>query len=175
MTCYPGALTSRSWCPSAARTCDFPRRGPLPKSGQRTISNTPNNAAPKESVTDIIRIARRALRPHGDADTATIIVPAPAARQPRRRRPRRRRRCPRRRRPVPARAARRPRSVRTRRNTQRRAGTARASRAPDGGGGQQLPAQITVQAPDGTLARTLDALRVTIINGTASSWWDGYG
>ena len=33
-------------------------------------------AAPKESVTDIIQIAGRALRPHGDADTATIIVPA---------------------------------------------------------------------------------------------------
>jgi hypothetical protein len=38
-----------------------------------------------------------------------------------------------------------------------------------------MPAQITVQAPDGTLARTLDALRVRIIDGTTSSWWDGYG
>lgn len=26
-----------------------------------------------------------------------------------------------------------------------------------------------------TLARTLDALRVRVIDGTASSWWDGYG
>jgi superfamily II DNA or RNA helicase len=32
--------------------------------------------SPRESVIDIIQIAGRALRPHGDADTATIIVPA---------------------------------------------------------------------------------------------------
>ena len=32
--------------------------------------------SPKDSVIDIIQIAGRALRPHGDADTATIIVPA---------------------------------------------------------------------------------------------------
>ena len=32
-----------------------------------------------------------------------------------------------------------------------------------------------MQAPEGTLARTLDALRVRVIDGTASSWWDGYG
>lgn len=32
--------------------------------------------SPKDSVTDIIQIAGRAMRPHGDADTATIIVPA---------------------------------------------------------------------------------------------------
>ena len=51
----------------------------------------------------------------------------------------------------------------------------RAARTGGGPGGQQLPAQIIVQAPDGTLARTLDALRVRIIDGTASSWWDGYG
>jgi hypothetical protein len=38
-----------------------------------------------------------------------------------------------------------------------------------------MPPQIIVQAPEGTLARTLDALRVRIIDGTASSWWDGYG
>src|ERR1700730_17270553 len=33
-------------------------------------------AAPKESVTDIVQAVGRALRRHGDADTATIIVPA---------------------------------------------------------------------------------------------------
>jgi predicted helicase len=32
--------------------------------------------SPKESVADIIQITGQALRPHGDADTATIIVPA---------------------------------------------------------------------------------------------------
>lgn len=32
--------------------------------------------SPKDSVIDIIQIAGRALRPHGDVDTATIIVPA---------------------------------------------------------------------------------------------------
>ncbi len=57
-------------------------------------------------------------------------------------------------------------------------GATRAGRAPgDGGGpgGPPMPAQVIVHAPDGTLARTLDALRVRILEGTVSSWWDGYG
>lgn len=132
-------------------------------------------AAPKESVTDIIQIAGRALRPHGDADTATIIVPAllpdnpdagPADGD------------------VPGDGGRYQHVLRVVRalcahdeTLSAGLGAARASRPPDGGGpgGQQMPAQITVQAPAGTLAWTLDALRVRIIDGTASSWWDGYG
>ena len=123
-------------------------------------------AAPKESVIDIMQIAGRALRPHGDARYRHHHRPGPAARRPattdgdggRRRRP------------VPARAARRAGAVRARRHPQP---PGWAPPAPPGRrhrrrpGGQQLPAQIIVQAPAGTLARTLDALRVRIIDGTA--------
>ena len=132
--------------------------------------------SPKDSVIDIIQIAGRALRPHGDADTATIIVPAllPSG-------------------PDDADHAdddgsgdggryqhvlRVVRALCAHDETLTAGlGAARASRAPDDGGpgGQPMPAQILVQAPEGTLARTLDALRVRIIDGTASSWWDGYG
>jgi superfamily II DNA or RNA helicase len=131
-------------------------------------------AAPKESVTDIIQIAGRALRPHGDADTATIIVPAL----------------------IPSSpggtdddaedGGRYQHILRVVRalcahdeTLSAGLGAARASRADARGGdrpgGQPVPAPIIVQAPEGTLARTLEALRVRIIDGTASSWWDGYG
>jgi superfamily II DNA or RNA helicase len=128
--------------------------------------------SPKDSVIDIIQIAGRALRPHGDADTATIIVPAllPAS---------------------PGDAdddsigdggsyepvLRVVRALCAHDETLHAAlGATRAARAAaDSPGGQPLPAQIIVQAPDGTLAKTLDALRVRIIDGIASSWWDGYG
>jgi len=129
--------------------------------------------SPKESVIDIIQIAGRALRRHGDADTATIIVPAL----------------------LPSgpgdddddgfgdggryqHVLRVVRALCAHDETLSAGlGNARAARAAGGGGpgGRQLPAQIIVQAPDGTLARTLDALRVRVIDGTASSWWDGYG
>jgi hypothetical protein len=61
-------------CGRRASSSTPPRSQSRP--GERTDPNTLDNAAPKESVTDIIQIAGRALRPHGDADTATIIVPA---------------------------------------------------------------------------------------------------
>ncbi|HEV3294522.1 MAG TPA: Helicase associated domain protein, partial [Streptosporangiaceae bacterium] len=132
--------------------------------------------SPRESVIDIIQIAGRALRPHGDADTATIIVPAllPSG-------------------PDdddddddgPGDGGRYQHVLRVVRalcahdeTLSAGLGNARAARAAGdcgGPGGQQLPAQVIVQAPEGTLARTLDALRVRIIDGTASSWWDGYG
>jgi superfamily II DNA or RNA helicase len=129
--------------------------------------------SPRESLTDIIQIAGRALRPHGEADTATIIVPVllPA---------------------VPddggdeiGDAGRYQHVLRVVRALcahdeilSAGLGAARASRAArDDGtpGAQAVPAQLVVQAPSGTLARTLDALAVRIIDGTASSWWDGYG
>jgi hypothetical protein len=40
----------------------------------------------------------------------------------------------------------------------------------DGGAGPALPACITVQAPPGTAARVLDALRVRIIDAATSPW-----
>src|SRR5260370_11313221 len=128
-------------------------------------------AAPRESVIDIIQIAGRALRPHGDADSALTTAPAL----------------------LPAAAAdggdgigdsgRYHHVVHVVRamcahdeTLSAGLGTARASRAdPRDGSGQAMPEQLIVQAPSGTLARTLDALRVRIIDATASSWWDGYG
>ncbi len=130
--------------------------------------------SPKESVIDIIQIAGRALRPHGDADTATIIVPVL----------------------LPSgpddddddgsgdggryqHVLRVVRALCAHDETLSGGlGNTRAARAAEDSGGpgrQQLPPQIIVQAPAGTLARTLDALRVRIIDGTASSWWGGYG
>jgi superfamily II DNA or RNA helicase len=130
-------------------------------------------AAPKESVVDIVQAAGRALRPHGDADTATIIVPAllPAS-------------------PVSdggqpgddggryQHVLRVVRALCAHDETLSDGlGAARASRAARDGGsdGGQLPPQVIVQVPSGTLARTLGALQVRIIDGTTSSWWDGLG
>jgi superfamily II DNA or RNA helicase len=128
-------------------------------------------AAPRESVIDIVQIAGRALRPHGDADTATIIIPALVSAAPgdggdgvgdsgRYQHVMR---------VVRAICA----------HDEALAaglGAARASRAaPGSDGGQALPRQLIVQAPSGTLARTLSALQVRIIEATASPWWDGYG
>jgi superfamily II DNA or RNA helicase len=129
--------------------------------------------SPRESVIDIIQIAGRALRPHGDADTATIIVPALLPDSPGDDDD------------DPGDGGRYQHVLRVVRalcahdeTLSGGLGNTRAARAAQdrgGPGGRQLPAQIIVQAPDGTLARTLDALRVRIIDGTASSWWDGCG
>ena len=129
--------------------------------------------APKESVTDIVQAVGRALRRHGDADTATIIVPAllPDADDSDGGRAGRDRE------PVRDRAPRRPRDVRPRRRPHRRARqAARVRRAADPAGQPaELPSRITVLAPPGTLQATLDALRIQVLSRATSSWWDGYG
>jgi hypothetical protein len=123
--------------------------------------------SPKESVIDIIQIIGRALRPHGEADTATIIVPAllPAIDAGEE---------------GPGDGGRYEHVLRVVRalcahDETLTAGlaAARAARVTDGE--TALPAQITLQAPAGTLAATLDALHVRIVDGTTSSWQDGYG
>jgi superfamily II DNA or RNA helicase len=133
-------------------------------------------AAPKESVTDIVQAVGRALRRHGDADTATIIVPALL--------------------PDPgdegsedSRAG--LEATGSRYETVLRVVRAmcahdddltqalqaiRARRAADPDGQPpELPPQVTVLAPPGTLQATLDALRIQVLARTTSSWWDGYG
>lgn len=128
-------------------------------------------AAPKESVTDIAQAAGRALRPHGGTSTATIIVPAllsDSDSEP----------------PEPGHGDRwepvlnvvRALAAHDEALTAE-LGQARASRAAVAGppAEQELPARITVQAPPGTVSRTLEALRIRIIDGTAPKWWDGYG
>jgi superfamily II DNA or RNA helicase len=126
--------------------------------------------APKHSVTDIVQIAGRALRPHGDTQTATIIVPALLPDHPGD--------------PddgrgdeegspyqhiltvVRALCA----------HDETLTAALAHTRATQGETGEaELPGQIVVQAPPGLLGKTLDALRVRIINGTTSSWWEGYG
>jgi Helicase associated domain len=122
-------------------------------------------AAPKESLIDIVQAVGRALRPHGDAGTATIIVatlladddaqPAAAGRWE----------------PVlnvvRALAA----------HDESLAAELGQARAASAGrpGSRELLGRIIVQAPPGAVARTLEALRIRIIEGTASAWWDGYG
>jgi superfamily II DNA or RNA helicase len=129
-------------------------------------------AAPKESVIDIVQAVGRALRPHGDTDIATIIVPAlipdtgeqdsggpDATGNPFEN------------------------VVRVVRamcahddDLTDALQAARASRA--AGPADQppdLPPRITVLAPPGTLQATLDALRLHVLTRTTSSWWDGYG
>jgi superfamily II DNA or RNA helicase len=129
--------------------------------------------APKESVTDIVQAVGRALRRHGDADTATIIVPAllPDADD------------------SDAsdgldatgnRYENVLRVVRAMRahdddltDTLQAARTRRAAGPADEP--PELPSRITVLAPPGALQATLDALRIQVLTRTTSSWWDGYG
>jgi hypothetical protein len=129
-------------------------------------------AAPKDSVTDIVQAVGRALRPHGDTDIATIIVPALI--------------------PDPdeqdsggpdptgnpfENVVRVVRAMCAHDDDLADAlQAARASRA--AGPADQppdLPSRITVLAPPGTLQATLDALRLHVLTRTTSSWWDGYG
>ncbi|HEY1618220.1 MAG TPA: Helicase associated domain protein [Streptosporangiaceae bacterium] len=131
--------------------------------------------APKESVTDIVQAVGRALRRHGDADTATIIAPAllpdaadgdggtdagPDA------------------------AGNRYESVlRVVRamcahddDLTDALQAARARRSADPAAQPpELPSRITVLAPPGALQATLDALRIQVLTRTTSSWWEGYG
>jgi hypothetical protein len=127
-------------------------------------------AAHKESAIDIAQAVGRALRPHGDADCATIIVPAllPEDEEPQ---------------PDTAGGRREPtlnvvRALAAHDETLTAAlGRARAARAasPGGPAGRELPDRIILQAPPGTVSRTLRALSIRIIDGTTSPWWDGYG
>ena len=148
----PAAWARASTSPRSTRCCSAPRR----------------NRSPTSSRPSGGRCAR-----HGDADTATIIVPALLPRHGRRRRATmgRTRREPVRRTCCAscARCAR-----MTRRSPPRCKPPAPA--APRARRAGRQPAGADHRAgPGGTLARTLDALRVRIIDGTTSSWWDGYG
>jgi superfamily II DNA or RNA helicase len=128
-------------------------------------------AAPKESVTDIAQAVGRALRPHGDASTATVIVPAllPAADED----------------GQPAAGSRWDNVLNVvgalaahDETLTAELSQARAARRPAPAGqptAQELPARIIVQAPPGTVTRTLQALSIRIIDGTTSLWWEGYG
>ena len=115
----------------------------------------------------------RALRRHGDTDTATVIVPAlvpdgsedgeagleatgAATRHV---------------------LERRPRDVRPRRPTSPRPSAPPAPRRaanPDGQPAGCRP-RSPLSAPPGILQATLDALRIHVLDKTTSSWWDGYG
>jgi superfamily II DNA or RNA helicase len=127
--------------------------------------------APKESVTDIVQAVGRALRRHGDADTATIIVPAllPGAGEGDG--------------GLDATGNRYENVLRVVRamcahddDLSAALQDARTHRAA-GPAGQppELPSRITVLAPPGALQATLDALRIQVLTKTTSSWWDGYG
>jgi Helicase associated domain len=129
-------------------------------------------AAPKTSVIDIVQAVGRALRRHDDAETATIIVPALL--------------------PDPGDddAAAGEGDGGRYENVLRvvRAlcahddalaaglGKARAARASTGSRGKpELPGQIVVHAPPGTVRQALDALRIRIVDATTPAWHDGYG
>jgi hypothetical protein len=128
-------------------------------------------AAPKDSVTDIVQAAGRPLRLSAEAGTAAIIVPAvlPGDDDP----------------AGGAGAGRWENVVRVVRalsaHDDRLAASLAAARAAQGaarpvdGPDPALPARIDLQAPPGTAARVLDALRVRIIDAAASPWWDWYG
>ena len=125
-------------------------------------------AAPKDSVTDIVQAAGRPLRRSAEAGTAAIIVPAvlpdddDLAQE--------------------AGAGRWENVVRVVRamsaHDDRLAVSLTAARAarPAGhraaGPETALPPGIEVTAPPGTAARVLDALRIRIIDGATSPWWD---
>ena len=127
-------------------------------------------AAPKDSITDIVQAAGRPLRLSAEAGTAAIIVPAvlPGDGDP----------------APEAGAGRWENVVRVVRalsaHDDRLAASLTAARAArpagprTGGPEPALPPGIDVQAPPGTAARVLDALRVRIIDGTTSPWWDWY-
>jgi superfamily II DNA or RNA helicase len=127
--------------------------------------------SPKDSVTDIIQIAGRALRPHGDADTATIIVPALLPDSPGDDDD-----------DGPGDGGRYQHVLRVVRalcahdeTLSAGLGNARAARDRSGPGGQQLPPQIIVQAPEGTLARTASTATSTRRPGTSPPAGSGSG
>lgn len=127
-------------------------------------------AAPKESPVDIIQAVGRALRPHGDAGTATVIVPALL--------------------PDAGLGGTIPddggqwdivlRVVRAMcahdQSLTAELGGMRAqiAAAPDGEPAR-LPARISVLAPPGTLDAALTSLRLRVVHGTTPAWHDGYG
>jgi superfamily II DNA or RNA helicase len=123
--------------------------------------------SPKESVTDIVQAVGRALRRHGDTRTATVIVPALVPDEGEDGEPD---------------AGRYEHVLNVIRamcahdaDLAEALGAARAARAANPGGPVRLPAQVTVIGPPGILQATLDALRIHVLDKTASSWWDGYG
>ena len=125
-------------------------------------------AAPKESVIDIVQAVGRALRPHGDVDVATIIVPAlcPTTRTAARHGGR----------PLGADAERGPRARRARRDlTAALAAPAPAAPPPPASRpGRSCPAGSSCRrrpAPSQDPA----ALSIRMIDRTTSPWWDGYG
>jgi superfamily II DNA or RNA helicase len=122
----------------------------------------------KEAPGDIIQAVGRALRPHGDADVATVIVPAllPDDGQD----------------GIPADGGRFETVLRVLsamgahdETLATELGAARTRHAAGQGGPAELPARVSVLAPPGTLSDTLDALRLHVVTGTTSSWHDGYG
>ena len=127
-------------------------------------------AAPKTSVVDIVQAVGRALRRHDDAETATIIVPALL--------------------PDPdddddaaGDGGRYENVLRVVRALCAHddalaagLGKARAARAGTGSRREpELPSQIVVHAPPGTVEQALDALRIRIVDSTTPVWHDGYG
>lgn len=123
--------------------------------------------SPKESVIDIAQAVGRALRPHGDTDTATVVVPAllpDSGEQPLA--------GPWRHILNVVRALAAHDETLTASLRRARARRAASGAAPAAG---ELPARIVVQAPPGTVSRAIETLRLRIIDGIASRWWDGYG
>jgi superfamily II DNA or RNA helicase len=126
-------------------------------------------ATPKESPVDIVQAIGRALRPHGDADTATIIVPALLPDDGQDAGPQDGGRYETVLRVVRAMCAH-DKALTARLDAAR---VRRAAAPPDQPA--ELPSQITVLAPPGTLGATLDALRIHVVAGTTSSWLESYG
>jgi superfamily II DNA or RNA helicase len=123
--------------------------------------------SPKESVTDIVQAVGRALRRGGDTDIATVVVPAlvPDGGEDGE--------------PDGGRYEHVLNVVRAMcahdADLAEALGAARAARAADPDGPVRLLPQVAVIGPAGILQATLDALRIHVLDKTASSWWDGYG
>jgi hypothetical protein len=126
-------------------------------------------AAPKTSVIDIVQAVGRALRRHAGTETATIIVPAllPDGDD------------------AAAGAADGGRFENVLRVVRALCahddalaaglGSTRAARASAASGREpELPGQIVVHAPPGTVAQALQALRIRIVDATTPAWHEGY-
>jgi superfamily II DNA or RNA helicase len=122
--------------------------------------------SPKTSVTDIVQACGRALRRHDDAGTATVIVPAltddpgedhaPDGDA------------------TPYRHVLRVVSALAAHDESLAAALGAARAARRDGGPAELPSQVIVIAPPGTVRQALDALTLRIIDGPAATWDDGH-